>query len=80
MIKFTAAAENGRTLVGLGISAGNVECLKQGKPIHVHFEELRLPYKIDLMVFFGETEQAMEKAVSEFIGPQTVVHRGVQKQ
>ena len=80
MIKFTAAEENGRTLVGLGISARNVECLKQGKPIHVHFEELSLPYKIDLLLFFGETEQEIEKSVSEFIGPHTVVHRGVQKQ
>jgi len=80
MIKFTATRENGRTMVGLGISEGNVERLRQGKPIHLHLEELNLPYKIDLMIMYGETEQALADSLKEFIGPQTIINRDNKEQ
>lgn len=75
MIKFTAGTQNGRTLIGIGISAENVARLKQGKPIHVSLEELNLPWKADVMLMYGDTEQVMAETLKEFIGPQTVVHR-----
>lgn len=74
MIKFTADRA-GRTLIGLGISAGNVQRLKEGKPIHIHLEELNLPWKADIMIMYGETEQALADELKEFISPETVVHK-----
>lgn len=74
MIKFTADRA-GRTLIGLGISAGNVQRLKEGKPIHIHLEELNLPWKADIMIMYGETEQALADELEEFISPETVVHK-----
>ncbi len=77
MVKFTASQPNGRTLVGIGISAWNVERLKQGKPIHLNFEALNLPWKIDLMIMYGETEQAIADELKEVgaIAPQTIIHK-----
>jgi hypothetical protein len=74
MVKFTAGTENGRTLIGLGLSEGNIQRLKEGKPIHVHLEELNLPYKAEVMIWYGADEQALQKEIQEFIGPNTVVH------
>lgn len=62
-------------MIGLGLSAGNVERLQQGKPIHLHLEELNLPYKIDLMIMYGETEQALADSLKGFIGPDTIINR-----
>lgn len=80
MIKFTSSGQDGRTLVGLGLSAGNIQRLKEGKPIHVHFEELNLPYKIDLMIMYGETEQELTKELRPFINSRTVISRETKKQ
>ena len=74
MIKFVADC-NGRTLIGLGLSAGNIQRLREGKPIHVHLEEMNLPWKAEIMILFGETEQAIADELREFIGPQTVVNK-----
>ena len=75
MVKFTGSDENGRTLVGLGISQGNVDRLKEGKPIHIHFEEMNLPWPIDLLIFFGATEQDCADVVKPFITERTMVHK-----
>jgi hypothetical protein len=75
MIKFTATNPNsGSKLIGLGITAANVELLKQGKPIHVKFSELGLPWDGEILLFFGETEDAIAKdlAAQGLIPPITV--------
>jgi len=76
MIKFTARRENGRQIIGIGISAVNVERLKEGKPIHVNLEEMGLPWKAEILLMYGETEQAMADELSEagMIGPETLLH------
>lgn len=58
MIKFTGDRD-GKTLVGLGISEGNVAKLKEGKPILVHLDEMIPGSNIDILIFYGETEQSM---------------------
>lgn len=73
MIKFVANSDSGRTLIGLGLSAGNLQRLKEGKPIHIHFEEINLPWNASLMIMYGDTEDAMKEELKEFIGPETVV-------
>lgn len=74
MVKFTADL-SGRTLIGLGLSAANIERLREGKPIHINLEELNLPWHGEIMIMFGETEQAIADELQEFIGPETVVNR-----
>lgn len=80
MIKFTASTDSGRTLIGIGISAGNVQRLKEGKPIHLNFEELNLPWKADLMIMYGETEALMADELKQFIGPRTIIHKERKRQ
>lgn len=58
MIKFTGDRD-GKTLVGLGISEGNVAKLKEGKPILVHLDEMIPGINMDILIFYGDTEQAM---------------------
>lgn len=74
MIKFTASGPSGRTLIGLGLSARNIERMKAGKLIHLNLEELNLHWKADIMLLYGETEQEIATELKEFIGPDTIVH------
>lgn len=74
MIKFTAQRA-ARKLIGLGISEGNIKKLKQGKPIHIFGEELGFS-NVEIMIFYGATEQKMQEDLSEFIGPETRIHTG----
>lgn len=74
MVKFTATiAKTGRTLIGLGVSRENVKRLEQGMPIHVHLEELNLPYAAEVYIFFAETDQQLADLVKPGIGPETKV-------
>ena len=58
MIKFTAGnTKTGRPLVGIGITAKNVEQLKLDRPINIWGVELGVPF--DILLFYGETEQML---------------------
>lgn len=59
MIKFTAGKEDGATLIGLGLSEGNLAKLKEGKPIVVWIQEMIPDCKMEVLIFYGATEQAM---------------------
>ena len=56
MIKFRVRGENGRSLLGFGLSRVNIDRLTAGEPIHAPLEEIHLP-GTDLVIFFGETEE-----------------------
>lgn len=74
MIKATVEGSDGRTLLLLGLSFGNLDKFRR-EPletfIRINGKELDLP--IDLLIFSGETEADMEKMMP--IGPNTKVHR-----
>ena len=74
MVKFIAGDEK-RTLIGFGLSAGNVDKLKKDQPIVVHLEEMGLPWRATIVIFFGKDEATMKDSLAQFIGPQTIVHR-----
>ncbi len=74
MIKFTADMNGGRKLIGIGLTAGNIERLKQGKPIHISLEEMGLPWRADIGILYGETEDSLREELSEFITEKTVIH------
>jgi len=57
--KFVTTTGEGRRLIGLGLSAANLERLREKKPVHFHLDELGLPWNLDLLVFYGETESDM---------------------
>ncbi len=61
MIKFTATAPNGRRILGMGLSRGNVTKLLAGQPIHFNVEQMGLSrLSIDeVLIMGGETEDAL---------------------
>ena len=77
MVKFTADKVNG-VLIGFGLSEENIEMLKKGFPIFVHFKEMNLPSNDEVMIFYGQTEAKMKEAMAEFIGPGTKITEGSQ--
>jgi hypothetical protein len=58
MIKFAATTKDGTTLITLGLSEGNLENLRENKPILVDLGLLGVP-GVQVMIMWGETEQAM---------------------
>lgn len=65
MIKF-----KGGNLIGFGLSEDNVKNLKQGKLIYINMEEMGFN-DIQVMIFYGKTEQDMQNDLSEFISEKT---------
>jgi hypothetical protein len=61
---------NGRETLIFGLSHMNLERLKEDMPIHIHGEEMSIPY--DIVIFAGETEEAMAEMVAN---PDTIIHR-----
>ena len=74
MIKFKATQESGRTLLGFGMSRGNLQQLLQGHPVHVNLEEMGYP-GLDFMIFgdIRMTDAELAESLSEMVGPDTVV-------
>lgn len=58
MIKFSMQANNGGTIVGLGLEEGNIERLKDGKPIYFPLKELGIE-GVEIMIMYGETQEAI---------------------
>lgn len=58
MIKFQAKRKNGITVFGFGLSDGNIERLKQGKPIYFALDELGLESH-EVIILYGKTEEAI---------------------
>ena len=59
MIKAVAHSNVGETLVIFGLSEGNVQELKKGRPIPIDMEELELGFKGKVVIIYGETEDAL---------------------
>jgi hypothetical protein len=76
MIKATARLKDGRVLLVLGLSEGNVQHLKAGQPIYFDIDALKLGPEDRLgivTVFYGETEATMQTSIKAMIGPETEV-------
>jgi hypothetical protein len=71
MIKFTGSSDDGRVLVGLGLSEGNLQMMRKGNPIHIFGAEMNSP--VDIIIFWGATDQALAEAMKPYIGPETVI-------
>ena len=63
MIKFALLQDKSKIVIGLGITRKNVELLKEGKPILVKLQELGIVEPIEVMIFYGETEEIIAKRI-----------------
>jgi len=52
----------------LGLSYANLDRLKAGRPIKIDTTELGLPGG-EILIFSGETEEAMAEELKEFVDP-----------
>lgn len=66
MIKFTGIGDNGRKMLGIGLSEGNIQKLKEGKPIHFSAEEVKMA-GFDVLIMHGATEQEIVKQLTPWM-------------
>jgi hypothetical protein len=75
MIKATATGADGRPLLMIGLSFGNLDKFR-AEPgdtfIPIDGKQMGLPF--DVVIFSGETEAHMHKFVAGAIGPDTKIH------
>ncbi len=72
MLRFSATDPDGKLIVGMGITAANVERLRNGEPILVRGETVNSP--VDFFLFYGETLEELNKLVSPFVDKETKIH------
>ncbi len=72
MIKFTATSGDGRTILGMGLSHGNLDRLKKGEPIRFKGEDVGLD-DVDILIFSGKTEESMAKQMDPMITAKTII-------
>jgi hypothetical protein len=75
MIKATVMGEDGRQLLVIGLSFGNLgKFIDEPGDTYIKIDGKVMDLPIDVMIFSGETEEDMAKLMP--IGPDTKVHRG----
>jgi len=72
MVKFTASKDDS-IIVGLGIEEGNVERLREGRPIMVKLKDMGFAEPIEIMIFYGKTEADLVALVQPYLGNDTVI-------
>jgi len=72
MIKFKTVYPDGKIGIGLGITARNLELLKEDRPILFDLAAFGLNAKI--MIIYGKNEQTILKALEPFISSDTIIH------
>jgi hypothetical protein len=75
MMKAVATGPDGRTIMMIGLSFGNLDRFRKAPGdsfIRVNGKEMGLP--LDVLIFSGETEAACAETMREAIGPETRVH------
>ncbi len=74
MIKAIAKGPDGRDLLVLGLSFGNLDRFRsQPGDTYIRIDGRELGLDCDVMIFSGETENDLGRMISEFIGPGTKV-------
>jgi hypothetical protein len=71
MIKATGTLKDGRPLYLIGLSARNLELLREGLSVQVVLEEIGGVG--ELVITFGETERELAREWADLIGPSTQV-------
>ena len=72
MIKFKATdPDTGVEMYGFGLSHGNLERLKEGKPIPIDLASMGGSGRV--LIFAGKTEESMAAELQEFITADTKI-------
>jgi len=76
MVKASFTSE-GKPFLLMGLTAENMRRLQKGQPIRVRLEDFGVAMTGEMMIFFGETEDAIETDFRRMglIGPDTKVIR-----
>jgi hypothetical protein len=77
MLKAMARLENGRFLIVLGITDGNVQRMKEGQPIYFDPVSIEIPPGSEIQaitLFYGKDEAELARTVRTLIGPTTKVN------
>jgi hypothetical protein len=62
MIKWKSS-KGGKTLLGFGLEAGNVEKLMNGQPIYIYGKDIGEP--VDILIHYGSTKEQMIEDMKE---------------
>jgi hypothetical protein len=77
MVKAMARLSDGRVLLVLGISDGNIARLKKGEPIYFDAAAVKLnPHELlsaAVTLFYGKDEAELGRTLKTLIGPETEV-------
>lgn len=71
MIRATVTSGAGRRMILLGLEEGNVTRLREGKPIHIHADELG--FAGEIVIILGKDADALRDALAPLIGPETAI-------
>lgn len=75
MIKATATGPDGRTILLIGLSFGNLDKFRaEPGETFIRVEGKALGIPVDLMIFSGETEAHCAESLKGSIGPDTKIH------
>jgi hypothetical protein len=75
MIKATATQPDGRTLLLIGLSFVNLDKFRtEAGDMYIKINGMDMDMPIDVLIFSGETEFAMESQIEGLCGPYTEVH------
>lgn len=76
MVKAKATMRDGRVLIVMGISEGNVERLKNGQPIYFDPAALRIAPGTTIgaiTLFYGADDAELGRTLKTMIGPETEI-------
>lgn len=74
MVRCQATGKDGRPVFVFGLTRENITRLTNGEPIKLDLDAFGLTGPpLTIYLTFGETEEAIARELSEFIGPQTQV-------
>ena len=72
MVRCTARnPDTGRLLILLGLEEGNVDRLRNGKPIHIHADDLG--FAGEIVIILGKDADHLAEQLAPMIGPSTDV-------
>jgi hypothetical protein len=76
MVKAQATMADGRVLIVMGISQGNVDRLQNGEPIYFNPAALKIAPGTEIgaiTLFYGRDDAELARTLRTLIGPQTDV-------
>jgi len=73
MIKFSATIDKDTKLLGLGLSQGNIDKLKEGAPILIESSDLEklTGWKGSIFILYGKNETEIQKKLVPFMNSHT---------